>query len=166
MGTSILINKTTGWYINSVLLWRCVFRSCPVCLSTPTVPDLCCFARMPWHLPETIAPSCLKRWQQCGMIYKECWGWSCSGGGNWGFQQLDSTPLDHINSYVYQENKHATIIFAQPVPVLLWSTAFLRRCFVFSPLASNLSNRACAFSSHILFCSDSQFLSSQIIMFS
>lgn len=45
------------------------------CWLSPTVPDLCCFARMPWHLPDTIVPSCLKRWKQCGRICKEVWDW-------------------------------------------------------------------------------------------
>lgn len=109
MGTTISVNKPT-WADTSTV------SSCggidledalsPCCLS-PTVPDLCCLARMPWHLPNTIAPSCLERWQQCGTICKEFWFWR-SARRKFGFQQLDGTSLGHIYSCVRQENKPAT----------------------------------------------------------
>lgn len=97
--TSTLINKPPGWYISSVLLWWHRSRRCPVC---PTVPDLCCFARIPWHLPDTIMPSSLEWFHQCGMIWTEFVGWSCARR-KCSFQQMTAASLGHIYSYVCQD---------------------------------------------------------------
>lgn len=45
-------------------------------------------------------------------------GWSCASR-KFSFQQLGGTPLGHIYPYVRQENEHATVHFAQPLPVEL-----------------------------------------------
>lgn len=72
-----------------------------VCCPSPTVPDFSCSARMPWHLPDTIVPSCLEGWRQCGMIWKEFWCGRCTGRK----MQWAGTQLFHIYSSVCQEKE-------------------------------------------------------------
>lgn len=73
--TSILINNPKGVDTSTVSSCGGMHseEALSVCCLSPTVPDLCCSARMPWHLPDTIVPSCLERWRQCGMILKGIW---------------------------------------------------------------------------------------------
>lgn len=144
------------------------------CCLSPTVPDLCCFARMPWHLPDTIVSSCLERCQQCGMIWKEFGAWKCARR-ECSFQQLDGTPLGHIDSGVRQENTHATFIlhshkwlnYDRTEYCITYDVSLL----VFYPattskVAQLLSNLIHSFESNLSAKSDKQFQSSQNTMFS
>lgn len=103
-GDDIHINKQTAWLDTSTV------SSCggmdlddapSVCCLSPTVPDFSCSARMPWHLPDTIVPSCLEGWRQCGMIWKEfgCWRYTRRK------MQWAGTQLFHIYSGVCQKKK-------------------------------------------------------------
>lgn len=103
-GDDIHINKQTAWLDTSTV------SSCggmdlddapSVCCLSPTVPDFSCSTRMPWHLPDTIVPSCLEGWRQCGMIWKEFGCWRCTRRK----MQWAGTQLFHIYSGVCQKKK-------------------------------------------------------------
>lgn len=68
------------------------------------VPELCCPARMPWHLPDTIVSGYFKKWQQWEPDWHGMWEWWC-GRRKYGLQQLNSALLGHIFSSVSQENE-------------------------------------------------------------
>lgn len=119
--TSILINKPWGLiHQQCPLVVACIQRRpCLFCCLSPTVPDLCCSARMPWHLPDTIVPSCLERWRQCGMILKGIWVLEMHRKENVVSNMWTGTQLFHIYSCVCQGNERAKSRFVQTLAVEL-----------------------------------------------
>lgn len=107
---SELINKSMGWYINSVLLWWHWFRRCPVCF----LPESNCprFVLLCQDALTSARHNCVQLSRKVAAMWHDLQGilgWGCTGRKSV-FQQLDGTPLGHIYSYVHQGNKHASSV--------------------------------------------------------